>query len=173
MEKSAKIYFLGISNELLRLVEIGENIPVKSMKNILNQGYDPIDYLEKMSDYKTYFPLPKYFNKGEAVFFKKESVDDDPKEKARKEEDDILRKQIMESIVQYYENYGHTISIEKNGLLYLSETCNRIVASDYYTDIEKNYCFFGILSPDQLIKVKNGVFVDNKEKYPKGSRKEY
>lgn len=146
------MYFLGLSNELIRLVDIDEKMPIKNMKNILDQGYDPIDCLEKISDYKTCFPLSKYFDK---------------------EEDNLLRNQIMESLVQYYENYGHKMSIQKNGLLYLSEICNRIVASEYYLHIEKKYCFFGAMPLEELNKVKRGILIDNKEKYPNGSNKEY
>ncbi len=133
------LYFNLLIQELTYLVDNGAFVSKKIIKNIIDDGYDTVDYLNRTLNYKMNW---SFFNK-------------------------YNRKLTMEVIAQYYENYGDKYSkVENNGLLFLIDLCVIIIEIKYYENIDMSVrSFWGNLTDKQICKLKDGKIIVNSEKY--------
>lgn len=136
---TVKVSLILIVRELTYLVDNGAFVPRKTIMTIIDNGYDFVQYLDTILNYKMDWSfLPK-------------------------DERDL----VMETILQYYENYSdYHGKIENNGLLLLIDICMNIIAMNCYDDIESPNSFFGKLSDEQIWDLKDGQKIINHDKYP-------
>ena len=136
---TVKVSLVLVVRELAYLVDNGAFVPKKTIMNIIDNGYDFIQYLDITLNYKMDW---SFLIKNERDLF-------------------------METVIVYYENYSDKHGkIENNGLLLLIDICMNIIAMKYYDDIEIANLFFGNLSDKQIWALKDGQMITNHDKYP-------
>ncbi len=136
---TVKVSLILVVRELSYLVDNGAFVPKKTIMNIIDNGYDFIQYLDITLNYKMDW---SFLIKNERDLF-------------------------METVIVYYENHSDKHwKIENNGLLLLIDICMNIIAMKYYDDIEIANLFFGNLSDKQIWALKDGQMITNHDKYP-------
>jgi len=134
--------FYDLIYELTYLVDNGAFIPKKTIMNVIDNGYDVVQYIDNVLNYKMNWSF------------------------LTKDNRDVF----MEILVMYYENYSDKYTkVDKNGLLFLVDLCVNIIGSNYYENVDDDSqinCFYGNLSDKQISDLKNGQMVMNHEKYP-------